>query len=128
MEFGLAEMQLVALVGLLAIASLAAWSSASLWHRQRVLERAVAELTTRLESGADEDHRETSDERLQDASTAVAELVALLKATDRATLEETLRPPLDLSHARAIDADGGSEGLRRRTGLTGDGTWSSWEA
>ncbi len=128
MEFGLAEMQIVALLGLLAIASLAAWSSASLWHRQRVLERAVAELATRLESGDGKDRGEASDEHLQDASTAVAELVALLKATDRATLEETLRPPLDLSHARAIDADGGSERLHRRTGLTGDETWSGWEA
>lgn len=128
MEFGLAEMQIVALLGLLAIASLAAWSSATLWHRQRVLERAVAELATRLESGDDQDRGETRDEHLQDASSAVAELVALLKAADRTALEETLRPPLDLPRARVIDADGGSQEPRHRFGLTGDGNWSGWEA
>ncbi|MFN3336933.1 MAG: transmembrane sensory transduction histidine kinase for metal resistance [Thermomicrobium sp.] len=128
MEFGLAEMQVVALIGLLAIASLAAWSSATLWHRQRVLERAVAELATRLEGGDGQESERTGDEHLQDASTAVAELVTLLKAADRSALEEVLRPPLDLPRARAIDADGGSEGPRRRFGLTGDRNWSGWEA
>jgi len=72
MEFGLAEMQIVALLGLLAIASLAAWSSATLWHRQRVLERAVAELATRLESGDGQDRGEASDEQLKNHTTAVA--------------------------------------------------------
>ncbi len=128
MEFGLAEMQVLALVGLLVIASLAAWSSATLWHRQRMLEQAVTELASRLESIDDQDDAETSDEHLHDASTAVAELVALLKAADRTVLEETLRPPLDLPRARAIDADGGSEETGRRFGFTGDRTWTSWEA
>jgi type II secretory pathway pseudopilin PulG len=48
MSFGLMEMQVVALIGLLAIASLAAWSSATLWRRQRKLEELVSELAASL--------------------------------------------------------------------------------
>ncbi len=36
---GLPEMEAIALIGLLAIASVAAWTSAALWQRQRAIER-----------------------------------------------------------------------------------------
>lgn len=45
---GLPEMEAIALIGLLGIASVAAWTSATLWQRQRAIERDVTLLYEHL--------------------------------------------------------------------------------
>jgi hypothetical protein len=45
---GLPHMEALALIGLLAIASVAAWTSASLWQRQRTLERELSLLSEQV--------------------------------------------------------------------------------
>lgn len=47
---GLPEMEAIALIGLLAIASVAAWTSAALWQRQRAIERDFSLLYERLQA------------------------------------------------------------------------------
>ncbi len=106
MEFGLLEMQVIALIGLLGIASLAAWSSAVLWRRQRALEEALSSLALQV-AALREPHSLSVQEENEpaEAAPAVAHLIDLLKAADRSTLETVLRPPLDLPRTPAIDID-----------------------
>lgn len=47
---GLPEMEAIALIGLLAIASVAAWTTAALWQRQRAIERDFNLLYERLQA------------------------------------------------------------------------------
>ncbi len=106
MEFGLPEMQVIALIGLLGIASLAAWSSAVLWRRQRALEEALSTLARQIAPLCEPHHRSAEEENESaEAAPAVAHLIDLLKAADRSTLETVLRPPLDLPRTPAIDID-----------------------
>lgn len=128
MAFELADMEVVALIGLLGIASLAAWTSAALWRRQRLLEQELAALAERLESQQTEAPREP--EAAEDPSAALAELVAALKATDRDTLETMLRPAFDLPRLPAIDIDGARSDATEpaRWGRPGQRRSSGWEA
>ncbi|MCS7051435.1 MAG: transmembrane sensory transduction histidine kinase for metal resistance [Thermomicrobium sp.] len=129
MDFDLMDMLVVALVGLLGIASLAAWSSAVLWRRQRALERVVAGLVARLEGPAAGDRSAASpgaDGETSDPSVAISELVDLLKRVDRQSLREVLNPPLDLPRAPALDVDG--RGQAPRFGFPAASHRSGWEA
>jgi len=45
---GLPQMEALALIGLLGIASVAAWTSATLWQRQRAIEREVSLLSEQV--------------------------------------------------------------------------------
>ncbi|MCS7256476.1 MAG: transmembrane sensory transduction histidine kinase for metal resistance [Thermomicrobium sp.] len=127
MDFGLPEMQVVALIGLLGIASLAAWNSAILWRRQRALEEALVDLVERLglqepvQSPGQLEHEES------EPTPQIAHLVELLKAADRSALDELLHPPFDLPRTPVIDADG-SQATRPRFGFTGHGERAGWEA
>ena len=47
---GLPEMEAIALIGLLGIASVAAWTSATLWQRQRAIERDFSLLYEQLQT------------------------------------------------------------------------------
>ncbi|MDW8059385.1 MAG: transmembrane sensory transduction histidine kinase for metal resistance [Thermomicrobium sp.] len=129
MEFGLPEMQVIALLGLLAIASLAAWSSAVLWRRQRQLEEALAEVARRVEHVTGEPAVPTaeSDDGDGEPAAQIAHLVELLRATDRATLEATFQAPFDLPRTAAIEIDGREE-RKPRFGAVPQRPRAGWEA
>jgi Tfp pilus assembly protein PilE len=107
MDFGLPEMQVVALVGLLAIATAAVWSSATLWRRQRLLEAALAELAAQLARPQEQAATAEPEDEDMEAAPHIAQLVELLKAADRSTLAEMLHTPFDLPRTPAFDVDGG---------------------
>lgn len=127
MSFGLVEMQVVALIGLLAIASLAAWSSATLWQRQRKLEELVSELAASLGQRSGEGELAPRTDEGEDQLPGLADLVASLKAADRQTVEDLLRTPVDLPRATAIEVDRPTE-RAARFGFPSRSHPQGWEA
>ncbi|MCX2727956.1 transmembrane sensory transduction histidine kinase for metal resistance [Thermomicrobium sp. 4228-Ro] len=105
MDFGLPEMQLIALIGLLGIASLAAWNSAILWRRQRALEEALADLAERVAAWEHAEPPIASDRESDEPAPQIAQLVEMLKAADRSALDALLHPPFDLPRTPAFEVD-----------------------
>ncbi|WP_448575680.1 transmembrane sensory transduction histidine kinase for metal resistance [Thermomicrobium sp.] len=127
MTFGLVEMQVVALIGLLAIASLAAWSSAALWQRQRKLEELVRELAASLGKRSGDDGLAPDADDGEGHLPDLTDLVASLKAADRHTVEDLLRTPVDLPRAAAIEVDRPTEPAPR-FGFPSRSHPQGWEA
>ena len=127
MDFGLPEMQVIALIGLLGIASLAAWNSAILWRRQRALEQVLADLLSRLTAPEQTASASMHEAEESELAPPIAQLVEMLQAVDRSALDAMLHPPFDLPRTPAFEVDdvpatGPRFGFTRREGH------ATWEA
>lgn len=128
MSFGLPEMELLALFGLIGLASLTTWGCFTLWRRQHLLEEGLLELWQYVASTQCQPMPLPSADPTEDPVRTLPELVAALKALDHTAIEELLHPAFDLPRTPAIDADGAGMGsLQHRLGTPPTHFHHGWE-